>query len=161
LRAAAPTHCSSLGAGSDFTNYQFAFFTADDQRLVDQLMEIIIPRDEHSPGAHAARVPAFADLMVSSGSDAVKERWRTGLEAFRKASVNSPLQDVLRRAAAEEANPQSETGKFFVDLKRMTIDGYYTSGIGIHEELRYQGNEYRTSAPACHHPEHGASKSAL
>jgi hypothetical protein len=38
----------------------------------------------------------------------------------------------------------------------MTIDGYYTSSIGIHQEMGYEGNEYRKAAPACNHPEHGA-----
>jgi hypothetical protein len=30
--------------------------------------------------------------------------------------------------------------RFFNQLKRLTIDGYYTSKIGILEELEYKGN---------------------
>lgn len=153
---AAPTHCSTSGVGTDFVDYRFTFFRAEEQALLDRLMEIIIPADEHSPGAHAARVPAFADLMLSTGPEEAKSHWRSGLAAFRAAAEKDRLEDVVHRAALEEQHPRTELGKFFVDLKRMTIDGYYTSSIGIHQELRYEGNEYRKEAPACHHPEHGA-----
>lgn len=154
LDAAGPTHCSTSGVGTDFGSYNFVFFTPDEQLLLDRLMEIIIPADEHSPGAHAARVPAFADLMISSGPETAKQHWREGLAAFRRAWDGRRLEDVIAQAAAEEQNPRSETARFFVDLKRMTIDGYYTSNVGIHGELEYQGNEYRKTAPACNHPEH-------
>ena len=42
--------------------------------------------------------------------------------------------------AAEEEAPKSEEGKFFVELKRHTVRGYYTSKIGIHDEMEYKGN---------------------
>jgi len=154
--AATPTHCSTSGVGTEFAEYQFAFFNAEEQALLNTLMEIIIPADEHSPGAHAARVPAFADLMLSTGPEEARKRWRSGLSAFRTAAQKDRVQNVLHRAALEEQHPQTELGRFFVDLKRMTIDGYYTSTIGIHQELGYEGNEYRKQAPACDHPEHGA-----
>jgi Gluconate 2-dehydrogenase subunit 3 len=154
--AATPTHCSTSGVGTDFADYRFAFFNAAEQALLDLLMEIIIPADEHSPGAHAARVPAFADLMLSTGPEEARNRWRSGLAAFRAAAEKGRLEDVAHRAALEEQHPRTELGRFFVDLKRMTVDGYYTSSIGIHQELGYQGNEYRKAAPACDHPEHGA-----
>jgi hypothetical protein len=154
--AATPTHCSTSGVGTDFGNYSFAFFNAEEQALLDRLMEIIIPADEHSPGAHAARVPAFADLMLSRGPEESRNHWRSGLAAFRGAAEKGRLDDVVQRAALEEQHPHTELGRFFVDLKRMTIDGYYTSTVGIHQEMGYQGNEYRKAAPACDHPEHGA-----
>jgi hypothetical protein len=31
---------------------------------------------------------------------------------------------------------------FFADTKQATIHGYYTSEIGIHQELRYKGNTF-------------------
>jgi hypothetical protein len=118
-----------------------SFFTPEELALLEGLMELIIPSDDHSPGAKAARVPAFADLMISTGPDRTKSFWRNGLAAFR----GQPLEAAL---AAAEGTP------FFVELKRMTVDGYYTSTIGIHQEMGYIGNEHRTSAPACDHAEH-------
>src|SRR4029079_17704342 len=47
---------------------------------------LIIPADEHSPGADAAGVPAFIDLMVSESSAEVKRLWHEGLSAIDKMS---------------------------------------------------------------------------
>jgi hypothetical protein len=145
------SQCSSTGVGSELAGYKFAFFTAEEQLLVERLMELIIPADEHSPGAKAARVPAFADLMISTGSDRAKATWRAGLAAFSAAP-----EAVLARAASEEEAPVSELGRFFIELKRMTVDGYYTSTVGIHDEMGYVGNQHLTGAPECDHPEHKA-----
>ncbi|MES1258540.1 MAG: gluconate 2-dehydrogenase subunit 3 family protein [Acidobacteriota bacterium] len=155
LRAAA-TLCSPTGVDSTFENYRFAFFTGAEQALVGRLMELIIPADEHSPGALAARVPAFADWMISTGSEKARAAWRSGLAAFRNASETVAPEAVLAAAASEEDSPKTDLGRFFVELKRMTVDGYYTSTIGIHQEMRYEGNAHLTAAPRCDHPEHGA-----
>jgi gluconate 2-dehydrogenase gamma chain len=120
-----------------------SFFTPEELALLEGLMELIIPADDHSPGAKAARVPAFADLMISTSSEQTKAFWRSGLAAF----AGQPLEAALARAAKEES-------RFFIELKRMTVDGYYTSTIGIHQEMGYIGNEHRTSAPSCDHAEH-------
>lgn len=149
LRAA-----NQCGSGSDFAAYQFAFFNLEEQALVERLMELIVPADDHSPGAKAARVPAFADLMISTGPDRAKASWRGGLAAFRAAAQAEPLESVLARAASEENAPASELGRFFIELKRMTVDGYYTSTVGIHDEMGYVGNQHLTAPPACDHPEH-------
>jgi hypothetical protein len=136
------------------TAYKFAFFTAEEQALLERLMELIIPADGHSPGAKAALVPAFADLMISTGTDRAKTAWRSGLAAFGAAGRDQPLEAVLAQAAAEEEAPKSELGRFFVELKRLTVDGYYTSSVGIHDEMGYVGNQHLTAAPSCDHPEH-------
>ena len=149
LRAA-----NQCGTGSDFAAYQFAFFTPEEQALLERLMELIIPADDHSPGAKAARVPAFADLMVSTGPDRTKTAWRIGLSAFRAAAQTQTLETVLAQDASEEGAPTSERGRFFIELKRMTVDGYYTSTVGIHDEMGYVGNQHLTAAPSCDHPEH-------
>ena len=54
--------------------------------------------------------------------------------------------------AEGEANPKTDEARFFVALKRRTVRGYYTSRLGIHDELNYKGNtmqeEYRGSTSA-------------
>ncbi|MCL5670009.1 MAG: gluconate 2-dehydrogenase subunit 3 family protein [Acidobacteria bacterium] len=43
----------------------------------------------------------------------------------------------------------------FTFIKELAIFGYYTSKVGLDEELRYQGDTYNTSfRGACTHPEH-------
>jgi hypothetical protein len=161
LPAAALPHALVRGAnlcaangGSRFENYNFAFFSLEEAELAGSLMEIIIPADATSPGAKEARTAAFADLMLSSGSEDMRKRWRAGLALFRREAEQTSLEDAIAKAAREEEQPASDLGRFFVALKRMTVDGYYTSEVGIHQDLKYQGNAHLTASPKCEHPEH-------
>lgn len=138
-------------SSSNPTKYALQFFTEQESEMLDQLMEMIIPRDEHSPGAHAAEVNLFADLMVASSSDEVKRQWRDGLQLIREEAAHGSLQEALAKAAAHEDRPTNELEKFFIELKAMTANGYYTSSIGIHSDLEYQGNTYLASFPGCGH----------
>ena len=134
--------------------YTLQFFTEEESRLLDQLMEMIIPADDHSPGAHEARTNLFADLMVATGDPAVKKEWRDGIRLIREQAAGSSLAEALRRAAANEENPTTDLERFFVLLKQMTVNGYYTSATGIHTEMEYIGNTYLVAFPECTHPEH-------
>jgi hypothetical protein len=153
LPARAADFCTA-NAGSRFENYTFAFFTPAEAVLASDLMAIIIPADENSPGAKQARTAAFADLMLSTGSEGERKGWREGLELFRLESARTTLEGAVAKAAEDEENPRSDLGRFFVSLKRMTVDGYYTSEVGIHQDLKYQGNDHLTASPRCDHPEH-------
>lgn len=135
-------------------DYKLQFFTEDENKLVDQLMEMIIPADGHSPGARAARASLFADQMLATGEDAVKKQWRHGLNLVREQAKVVSLIEVLDKAAANEENPKTDLERFFVVLKGMTIYGYYTSEVGIHQDLEYTGNTFLRSFPECTHPEH-------
>jgi Gluconate 2-dehydrogenase subunit 3 len=42
--------------------------------------------------------------------------------------------------AAGEENPKTPEEHFFNELKRWTVEGYYTSSIGIHKDQEYKGN---------------------
>lgn len=133
-------------------SYQLRFFTEAENQLLDELMEAIIPADVHSPGAHAAQVSLFADLMVATSDKATQNEWRRGLSLMREEASCSSLSDALAKAAAHEEKPQSDLERFFVLLKLMTVEGYYTSAIGIHQDLEYQGNTYLAAFPGCTNP---------
>ncbi len=130
-------------------NYRLRFFTKQEIEVLDNLMEMIIPADQHSPGARAAQVSLFADWMVATGDDATKEHWRKGLQLMRDEAAGGSLEQALAKSAAGEGNPGNDLERFFVRLKKMTVDGYYTSAIGIHRDLRYQGNTYLPAFPGC------------
>ncbi len=66
----------AAGAAFSTSDYELRFFTPEENELVDQLMEMIIPADHHSPGADAAQVSLFADLRVATSGDAVKTQGR-------------------------------------------------------------------------------------
>ena len=117
-------------------------------------MEMIIPADGHSPGARAARASLFADQMLATGEDTVKKQWREGIGLVREQAKVMSLVEVLDKAAANEENPKPILERFFVVLEGMTIYGYYTSEVGIHQDLEYAGNTFLRSFPECTHPEH-------
>jgi len=130
------------------------FFTPDEFAMLDELSELIIPTDEHSPGARAAKVAEYIDgVLAESFTDEPKLKWREGLKLVDQISVemngkpfmqSSPDQRValLTRIARNESKPEKPEEKFFVTLKSGVARVYYTSKIGIHDELEYKGNTY-------------------
>ena len=152
------THCH-LEPGTAWAphSYKLQFFTDAENFLLDSLAEMIIPADSHSPGAHVARVSLFADLMVASSDSSTQKQWREGLSLMQEAAQKSSLAEALAQAAAASNSSGSQLGDFFVALKQMTVNGYYTSEIGIHQDLEYIGNTYLPAFPGCNHPErHGS-----
>jgi hypothetical protein len=147
------------------TPYKAKFFNADQMALIATISELIIPTDDHSKGAIEAEVPEFIDLMISESSAEAKKTWTEGLAAMDKMSqtknsvlFNKATKDqqiaILAEVSKNEANPQTLEEKFFRTIKNITIDGYYTSRVGIHDELKYKGNTYLKEFKGCTHPEH-------
>src|SRR5882672_4614054 len=130
------------------------FFTPAEFEMMDELSELIIPTDEHSPGARAAKVAEYIDgRLAESFLDEPKLQWREGLKLVDQISVeingqpfmqSSPDQRVavLTRMARNESSPERPEEKFFAELKSGVARAYYTSKIGIHDELEYKGNTY-------------------
>jgi hypothetical protein len=130
------------------------FLTADELALLDELSELIIPTDEHSPGARAAGVAAFIDGQLA---DAFEEKdrtdWRDGLKAiervsqqlhgkaFMQASADQRVA-VLTRVSQNERKAEAPEEKFFVELKSRVVHAYYSSEIGIKQEMEYKGNVF-------------------
>lgn len=134
--------------------YKLQFFTEEESGVLDQLMELIIPADDHSPGAHEAQTNLFADLMVATSGDPVKQQWRDGVRLMQAEARGSSFAEALRQASANEENPKTDLERFFVMLKKMTVNGYYTSSIGIHKDMEYVGNTFLVAFPGCTHAEH-------
>ncbi len=68
------------------------FFTAAEFAVLDDLTEIIIPTDEHSPGARAAGVAAYLDRRIAETNPKIAEQakerktWREGLRLVETIS---------------------------------------------------------------------------
>jgi hypothetical protein len=128
------------------------FFTKDEFALVDELSELIIPADDHSPGARAAQVAEYIDFRLSESFDEEPKRlWRDGLklieqisgEMHGKSFLSSTVEQriaLLTRISRNESKPQAPEELFFRELKSRTAHAYYTSKIGIHNEMEYKGN---------------------
>jgi len=143
------------------------FFNVQEMAAITAIADLIIPPDERSPGAKATGVPGFIDLMVSESPSEVKTLWRDGLAAiesisqknfsaaFNSAGIERQV-SLLKAISKNERKPKRIEERFFVAIKSLTVDGYYTSQIGIHQELQYKGNAYLKEFVGCTHPEHSS-----
>ena len=143
------------------SSQEHRFFTPAEFKMVDELTELIIPVDEKSGGAKAAKVSEFIDGFLAEAfeptpADSERGRWRAGLRSideitkqmhgvsFLEANAEQRTA-VLTRVAANETEPREPEEHFFLAMKRLTVKGYYTSKIGIHDDLDYKGNVFQSS----------------
>jgi len=128
---------------------------------VEELTETIIPADSHSGGAKAAKVADYIDqLLRDTLDDNLKSTWREGLrlidimsqhyhgKTFLNASPEERIA-VLSVLSENEKLTELPEVRFFVTLKDLTVTGYYTSKIGIHDELEYKGNRILKEYVGC------------
>ena len=154
---AAATLTASLGVGESLAQSPAqapaapAFLTAQEFALLDELSEMIIPTDGHSPGARAAKVAAYIDSRLPEWEE--RDTWREGLKLVEQLSQQahgklflqaSPDERtaLLTRMAQNEGKPVKPEEVFFAELKAKVVHAYYTSEIGIKQEMEYKGNSY-------------------
>ena len=137
------------------------FFTPAQHALVDELTETIIPADSHSGGAKAAKVADYIDQVLrESTDDSEKTLWREGLRLVDlmtrhysgKSFVDASPEDriaVLTVLSDHDRMTDLPEVRFFIELKRVTARGYYTSKIGIHDDLEYKGNRILQEFVGC------------
>jgi hypothetical protein len=156
LSVAKPLAAQLPGSAETAKSAARTFFTPDELSMVDELSELIIPTDEHSPGARAAKVAAYIDSRLAEAWEE-QERidWREGLKRidqltresggkpFMQSSADERLA-VLTRIAQNEKEPRQPEELFFAKLKSQVVNAYYTSEIGIKQEMEYKGNSYLT-----------------
>ncbi len=140
------------------------FFNEDDFQLIGRVTDLIIPETD-TPGAVGAGVPEYIDMMIARNTDqqlvvADGLRWldaeakRQGGNRFldipeqKQIAILEPLCEL-----ADQGNTQRQARnvQFFALLKALTADGYYTSKIGLIDELGYKGNQALSSFPDCVH----------
>jgi hypothetical protein len=142
------------------------FFNDSDFQMISRIADLIIPETD-TPGAVGAGVPDYIDLLVSRNADhqmlmADGLRWLDGeseriagrkfmaLDEAQQLSILEPLCEQTERVASEkETRPRNV--EFFRVIKSLTADGYYTSKIGLMNELGYKGNTVMQSFPDCIH----------
>src|SRR5437899_3194101 len=145
------------------------FFNPGDFKTVELLVEMILPTDD-KPGAKEAKVADYIDFVVFSAREfepSLQREWRDGLvfldresrkqfgKVFRMASM-AERENLLTGISLPERNPRAhdEGYAFFRLVKNMTVEGFYTSRIGLMDVLDYQGMNYMSEFPGCTHPEH-------
>lgn len=137
------------------------FFTPSQYTLVEELSETILPADNHSGGAKAAKVADYIDKTLRESTDDNKKAlWRECLPLIDsmsqhyngKSFVNANPEEriaVLTVLSDNDHITDVPEVRFFHELKRMTVEGYYTTKIGIHDELEYKGNRILQEFVGC------------
>jgi hypothetical protein len=141
------------------------FFTATEAAVVSAIANQVIP-DSETPGAVKAGVPGYIDLVVSANK-AQQQLYRDGIawleaESNRKhgrgfAALAPADQLALLRPlcdACDAGTAKSLPERFFETVKSMTCDGYYTSRVGMVEELGFTGAAVLAEYKTCAIPEH-------
>ena len=133
---------------------------------VATLAELIIPTTD-TPGARAALVDRFVDNILANTRPADKERFLTGLawmdtrstalygKAFTAATPAQQTELLTKLAAASGHAAEDAPGvPFFTAMKGMTISGYYSTRIGLEQELGDNGQLFNPVFVGCTHAEH-------
>jgi len=135
------------GAGT----YKPKAFTAHEFRTLQKLADYIVPADERSPGAVEAGASEFIDLLASQNPelaaiytggiawlDRSMERLYGANFITAKADQQSAMLDLIAYRK-NEAPPLGPGIRFFDWARRMVVDAFYTSPVGI-KDVGYMGN---------------------
>lgn len=154
-------HLTALAQAGATSAYTPKTFTKKQFATLERLTDLIIPVEEGKPGAVAAGAAAWID-MISSENDKLKGiytsgfRWLDGAMKTRGATdfVSAPaaeqtaLLDLIAYRRTSTEQPELAPGvEFFTWVRRMTVDAFYTSEIGI-KDIDYRGNAPMGSYPS-------------
>jgi gluconate 2-dehydrogenase gamma chain len=163
-----PSQAVESGASA---TYSPEFFEPDEFRTVETLTELIIPSDD-TPGAKEAQVARYIDFVVFSAAEcrpSLQAEWKQGLELLDRLSRDahqrsfneipaSVQESLLTAMSAPERSPNATHAgyDFYQLVKGMTVEGFYTSRVGLIDALGYKGLSVLSEFPGCTHPEHQA-----
>jgi hypothetical protein len=112
-------------------------------QTLERLTDLIIPVENGRPGAVLAGVPAWIDSLVNVNAD-LKSKYETGLGWLDTTMQAQHQSDFVGATRAQQtglldviAFKKNRTADnavgvdFFTLLRRMTVDGFYTSELGI------------------------------
>jgi len=142
--------------------YMAKYFTGAQYALLKALCEAILPADADSGGAVEAGAPEFIDLLTSENPEYQRKlgggilwldeqcisRYGSGYLECTQAQQKEMMDRIAYRKNVEADKALAAGGEFFVMLRNLTSDGFFTSKIGI-EYLGYQGNTFLLEWPGC------------
>jgi hypothetical protein len=160
-------HAHAADAVIAAQNWAPRTLTAHQNDLVVAVTELIIPETD-TPGAKGANVNRFIDQVLTDARPPVRESFVRGLtwidtrsralfktKDFLGASPEQQTTLLTRLSAEGNPNKEEPIGRdFFQAIKSMTINGYYTSEIGLRKELGDSGQLFLPQFQGCDHPEH-------
>ncbi|EAZ80300.1 gluconate 2-dehydrogenase subunit 3 family protein [Algoriphagus machipongonensis] len=128
------------------------FFTEDEMKKLDVLVDIIIPKDSESPSATEVKVPEFMEFIVKDMPH-FQTPMRGGLmwldyeadekfgKPFLELSNDQVIEIVELVAWPDKAAPEySGAVKWFNMLRDLTCSGYFSTEAGW-KYIDYRGNQ--------------------
>jgi len=127
-------------------------------RTLVRLTDFIIPVENGKPGASAAGAAAWIDMLASENAQ-LKSIYTKGLAWMDEAMKTRGTADFLSGTTEQQTalldliayrrnqSPDLDPGiQFFTMARRMTVDAFYTSEIGI-ADIDYRGNRPQATYP--------------
>jgi len=153
ISPAAAQHVHSVAADEKASTgvYKAKALNPHEYQTLEKLADLIIPADEKSPGAVASGACEFIDLLASQNprlldiytggiawlDQTTRHRYSTD---FLNSKPNQQIALLDLIAYRKNESPALGPGiKFFEWARRMVVDAYYTSPIGI-KTIGYMGN---------------------
>jgi hypothetical protein len=154
-------HAEKVGAPAGV--YKPKYFSEHQYKTLRSLCQTIIPADDLSGGALEAGAPEFIDLLTSENEEyqlmlggvlmwldatCVDRCGQNYLEC--SPAQQKEILDLISYRKNAKSDPSISQGiEFFAFLRGMTVDGYFTSEIGI-KDLGYVGNTFvKGDFPGC------------
>ena len=133
-------------------------FNEHEYRTLEKLTDFIIPVENGKPGAVAAGAAAWIDMLASETAQ-LKGIYTNGIAWVDAAMKKGGAADFVTAAAAQQtalldqiayrrnSSPELDAGiQFFAWARRMAVDAFYTSEIGI-ADIDYRGNRPQVTYP--------------
>ncbi|MEE2636776.1 MAG: gluconate 2-dehydrogenase subunit 3 family protein [Acidobacteriota bacterium] len=158
IEAARVVHALVAEERTQPEGYTLKWLSPHEFATVSRLAELIVPADEGGGSGVDAGAPEFIDVLCSQ-NDQLADIYRDGVawcdrvmrdrvrSRFVEASSvqqTTLLDDLVVGETARRRGALRQGVSFFGWVRRMTVDAYYTSPIGI-ADLGYQGNAVLTS----------------
>ncbi|MGA2115942.1 MAG: gluconate 2-dehydrogenase subunit 3 family protein [Bryobacteraceae bacterium] len=152
--SAAAQHVHQMAADDSKTSggvYKPKILTAHEFATLERLTDLILPPEGASPGALAAGAAAWIDMLAAENAQ-LAMIYTGGLARLDDSMRARCGQDFVSAPVAEQtalldliAYRKNESDGFGADIRffdwarRMTVDAFYTSKLGI-KEIDYRGN---------------------
>jgi gluconate 2-dehydrogenase gamma chain len=154
--SAQEVHHLATAQSSSAGEYAPKALSDHEYKTLVRLSDLIIPVENGKPGAVAAGAAAWIDLLASENTelqqiyfdgiswiDAQMKRQRSPDFVTATPEEQTALLDTI--AYRRNSTPELDPGiRFFTWVRRMTVDAFYTSEIGI-ADIDYRGNRPQAS----------------
>jgi hypothetical protein len=154
----AHTHGQRAAAAKTAAAWKPKVLTPHQNSTVITLSELIIPQTD-TPGAKAANVNRFIDGVLAERATDERTKFLAGLAALderAKGEFGKPFVDATpdQQTAMLTKLSTPPVDEFFEAIKSMTIIGFYTSEVGMRQEMGDDGTLFFAEFRGCEHPEH-------